>query len=141
MSIADFISGEAMYRATTRSIQVTVKPTFDAERSAPEDGQYFWAYTIEIINLGLDVVQLRSRNWRITDANGHTNIVTGDGVVGKQPVLQPGESFEYTSGCPLPTPSGIMVGHYDMRTDSGEAFEVEIPAFSLDMPNGERVLN
>ena len=130
-----------MYRATTRSIQVTVTPRFEAERSEPEEGQFFWAYTIEIVNLGLEVVQLRSRAWEITDGNGHTQSVAGPGVVGKQPVLKPGEAFEYTSGCPLKTPSGIMVGHYEMRTDGGEAFEVAIPAFSLDLPDEERVLN
>ena len=131
----------AMYRATTRSIQVTVTPSFQAERSSPEEDHYVWAYTIEIVNLGLDVVQLRSREWQITDANGQTNVVTGPGVVGKQPVLRPGESFEYTSGCPLTTSSGIMSGRYEMRTDNGEAFDVKIPAFSLDVPNRDRVLN
>lgn len=130
-----------MYRATTRSIQVTVTPSFLAEKSAPEEGHFVWAYKIEIINLGLDVVQLRSREWQITDAAGQINVVTGPGVVGKQPILQPGESFEYTSGCPLSTPSGIMVGHYEMRTDKGEAFDVDIPAFSLDVPDNQRVLN
>ncbi len=130
-----------MYRATTRSIQVTVTPSYQPDRSSPEEAHFVWTYTIEIINLGLDVVQLRSREWHITDANGQTNIVAGPGVVGEQPVLQPGESFEYTSGCPLTTASGIMVGHYEMRTDSGEAFDVAIPAFSLDVPDSERVLN
>ncbi len=130
-----------MYRATTRSIQVTVTPRFAADRSEPQEGQFFWAYTIEILNLGVEVVQLRSRAWRITDGNGQTQTVVGPGVIGKQPVLRPGESFEYTSGCPLKTPSGIMVGHYEMRTDKGDAFNVEIPAFSLDLPDEERVLN
>ncbi len=135
------VDGSAMYRATTRSIQVTVTPSFLADRSSPENSEYFWAYTIEIINLGLEVVELRSRVWRITDANGHTQHVAGPGVVGKQPVLQPGESFEYTSGCPLSTPSGIMVGHYEMRNERGEIFTVAIPAFSLDMPDSRRKLN
>jgi len=132
---------EATYRATTRSIQVTATPSYEPERSEPEDGRFFWAYTIEIVNLGLEIVQLRTREWQITDANGHTNVVTGDGVVGKQPVLRPGESFEYTSGCPLATPSGIMVGRFEMRNERGEAFDVEVPAFSLDMPDETRVLN
>lgn len=130
-----------MYRATTRSIQVTVTPSYQADRSSPDEAHFVWAYTIEILNLGLDVVQLRAREWHITDANGQTNVVAGPGVVGEQPVLRPGESFEYTSGCPLTTPSGIMVGHYAMRTDGGEAFDVAIPAFSLDVPDSERVLN
>lgn len=130
-----------MYRATTRAIQVTVEPRFLEEESAPSEGRYFWAYTIHIANLGEDVVQLRSRHWRITDANGRTEEVRGPGVVGKQPSLKPGETFEYTSGCPLPTPSGIMSGLYHMQTESGELFAVEIPAFSLDLPGERRLLN
>jgi len=130
-----------MYRATTRSIQVTVKPSFLGDRSSPEESRYFWAYTIEIVNLGLDTVQLRSRAWHITDGNGRAQDVTGPGVIGKQPVLKPGESFEYTSGCPLTTPSGIMVGTYAMETEDGESFDVAIPAFSLDIPNSPRQLN
>ncbi|MCW5697085.1 MAG: Co2+/Mg2+ efflux protein ApaG [Bauldia sp.] len=130
-----------MYRATTRSIQVTVTPSYVEDRSAPEEGRYFWAYTVEIVNLGLEVVQLRARAWHITDANGNIQEVTGPGVVGKQPVLKPGESFEYTSGCPLSTPSGIMVGTYRMQTDGGHSFDAEIPAFSLDLPNARPTLN
>jgi ApaG protein len=130
-----------MYRAITRSIQVTVTPSYQPDRSSPEDAEYFWAYTIEIINLGLDVVQLRTRSWRITDANGMVQEVAGPGVIGEQPVLRPGESFEYTSGCPLRTPSGIMAGHYEMRSETGDAFNVEIPAFSLDLPDGQPILN
>lgn len=130
-----------MYRAITQSIQVTATPRFDAERSEPEHGRFYWAYTIEIVNLGLEVVQLKSRAWQITDGNGQTSVVNGPGVVGKQPVLKPGESFEYTSGCPLGTPSGIMAGSYAMRSESGEDLDVEIPAFSLDVPDEVRVLN
>jgi ApaG protein len=129
------------YRATTRSIQVTVNPSYVADRSRPEESRYFWAYTIEILNLGAEVVQLRARTWHITDANGRTQEVKGPGVIGKQPVLRPGESFEYTSGCPLTTPSGIMVGTYAMETERGEAFEADIPAFALDLPSPGRVLN
>ena len=131
----------SMYRATTRSIQVTVTPAYQADRSAPEEAEYFWAYTIEIINLGLDVVQLRSRAWRITDSNGKVQEVGGPGVIGEQPILRPGESFEYTSGCPLRTPSGIMAGHYEMRDEKGDVFDVEIPPFSLDLPDSEPLLN
>ncbi len=130
-----------MYKAITRSIQVTVSPAYVEEQSSPADSRYFWSYTIEIVNLGLDVVQLRSRLWHITDANGRTEEVRGSGVVGKQPVLKPGESFEYTSGCPLSTPSGIMVGSYQMQTEAGEMFLVDIPAFSLDLPGGRRVMH
>ena len=130
-----------MYRATTRDIQVTVEPTFIESESSAEDERYFWAYQIEIANHGHEVVQLRSRHWRITDANGRTEEVRGAGVVGKQPVLQPGESFEYTSGTPLSTPSGIMVGSYSMVTTGGEHFDVAIPAFSLDAPGNPTPLN
>jgi ApaG protein len=130
-----------MYKATTRSIQVTVEPTFLESESSPSDNHYFWAYAIEITNQGEVVVQLRSRHWRITDANGRTEEVRGAGVVGKQPVLRPGEMFSYTSGCPLTTPSGIMVGTYQMRTDNGETFSIAVPAFSLDVPNGRRTVN
>lgn len=128
-----------MYRATTRSIQVTVEPSFVESESG--DGRYFWAYTIEIANQGGEVVQLRSRHWRITDGNGKTEEVRGAGVVGKQPVLKPGETFSYTSGCPLATPSGIMVGAYQMQNDQGESFSIAIPAFSLDLPDVKRTMN
>ena len=130
-----------MYRATTHSIQVTVEPTFVEAESSADDGRYFWAYSIEIANLGEEVVQLRARHWRITDANGRTEEVRGAGVVGKQPVLKPGETFSYTSGCPLPTPSGIMVGTYQMENQKGERFSIAIPAFSLDLPDAQRTVN
>lgn len=130
-----------MYRETTRAIQVTVEPSFVETESAPEEGRYFWAYKIEISNLSPEVVQLRSRHWRITDANGRTEEVRGSGVVGKQPVLKPGETFAYTSGCPLTTSSGIMVGSYQMQNEQGELFSIAIPAFSLDMPDSPRTMN
>jgi ApaG protein len=130
-----------MYRSVTRSIQVTVQPSFVEDESSPGEGRYVWAYTIEILNLGLENVQLRSRCWRITDASGRTEEVRGVGVVGKEPLLKPGESFEYTSGCPLSTSSGIMVGTYQMQSETGELFLVDIPAFSLDMPNAARVMH
>jgi ApaG protein len=130
-----------MYRATTRDIQVTVEPSFVDEESSPELGRYFWAYTIEISNLGEEIVRLRSRHWQITDSNGRIEEVDGKGVVGKQPVLKPGETFAYTSGCPLTTPSGIMVGTYQMQNESGEMFSIEIPAFSLDLPDAQRIVN
>ena len=130
-----------MYRQTTRAIQVTVEPSFVEGESSPADGRYFWAYRIEISNLSGEAVRLRSRHWRITDANGRTEEVRGAGVVGKQPVLKPGESFSYTSGCPLATPSGIMVGTYQMQNEKGELFSIDIPAFSLDLPNARRTVN
>lgn len=130
-----------MYRATTRQIQVTATPRYVAERSEPDQGRYFWAYTIEVTNLGTETVQLKARHWTITDANGRTEEVHGPGVVGEQPVLPPGGRFEYTSGVPLTTATGIMSGRYDMVTEGGEAFPVEVPAFSLDVPDMRRVLN
>jgi ApaG protein len=130
-----------MYRATTRAIQVTVEPSFVEAESAPDDGRYFWAYKVEITNLGSEPVRLRARHWRITDGNGRTEEVQGAGVVGKQPLLKPGESFAYTSGCPLPTPSGIMVGTYQMENTGGERFDIAIPAFSLDSPHQAIRLN
>lgn len=130
-----------MYRATTRNIQVTVAPRFLPERSSAAEGYYFWAYTIEIVNLGSEPVQLQTRHWRITDALGRLQEVRGYGVIGEQPLLQPGQSFEYTSGVPLNTPSGFMVGSYGMISAKGEKFEVEIPAFSLDSPSQTRTVN
>lgn len=130
-----------MYRAVTRDIQVTVTPSFLEEESSPEKGRYFWAYTVEIVNQGRQTVRLRSRYWHIRDGEGRVQEVRGDGVVGKQPLLRPGERFEYTSGCPLETPQGIMAGHYDMEAEDGTSFEVEIPAFSLDSPHVRRVIH
>jgi ApaG protein len=130
-----------MYRAVTRKIEVTVTPRFVSERSSPSNGYFFWAYTIDITNLGGETVQLKTRHWRITDANGRLQEVKGPGVVGEEPVLKPGESFEYTSGVPLPTPSGFMVGSYGMVTAAGEHFDIEIPAFSLDSSHADRTIN
>ena len=130
-----------MYKATTRAIRVTVEPSFIDDESSPADGRYFWAYKIEIANLGEEVVRLRSRRWQITDGNGRIEEVRGAGVVGKQPVLKPGETFAYTSGCPLTTPSGIMVGSYQMQNERGEMFSIDIPAFSLDLPDARRTVN
>jgi ApaG protein len=130
-----------MYRAVTRKIEVTVTPRFVSERSSPGNGYYFWAYTIDIANLGGETVQLKTRHWRITDALGRLQEVKGPGVVGEEPTLKPGESFEYTSGVPLPTPSGFMVGSYGMVTAAGEHFVIDIPAFSLDSSYAERTIN
>jgi len=130
-----------MYEAVTRGVRVRVTPQYLEEESAPDEERFFWAYTIDIINEGRETVQLRSRHWRITDAAGHTEEVRGPGVVGKTPVLSPGASFRYTSGCPLGTPSGIMVGSYQMTTEAGELFNVDVPAFSLDSPHARRSLN
>jgi ApaG protein len=130
-----------MYRAVTRQIEVTVEPNFLPERSSVENRQYFWSYTIVITNSGDETVQLRTRHWIITDATGRKQEVRGDGVVGEQPVLAPGERFEYTSGVPLPTASGFMSGSYQMVSESGEKFEIDVPTFSLDSPHHKRVLN
>lgn len=130
-----------MYRATTNGIQVTVTPKYLADRSSAEDDRYFWAYTIEIVNKSSGTVQLKSRHWKITDARGKLEEVRGPGVVGEQPILKPGDRFEYTSGVPLTTPTGMMAGTYQMVTDSGEKFDVEVPAFSLDSPSTSRVLH
>ena len=130
-----------MYSAVTRSIKVTVKPVYLDDQSSPRDNRYVWAYHVKIENGGDDVVQLRSRHWRITDAMGRVQEVRGPGVVGEQPVLQPGESFEYTSGTPLATPSGIMDGTYQMEVLNGGRFDVTIPAFSLDSPHQAVRLN
>jgi len=130
-----------MYRATTRGIEVKVTPRFVPDRSSPQNGYYFWAYTIEITNHGSETVQLKTRHWRITDALGRQQEVRGPGVVGEEPVLEPGASFDYTSGVPLPTPSGFMVGSYGMVGADGETFEVAVPAFSLDAPDPTRVIN
>jgi ApaG protein len=130
-----------MYTAVSHQIKVTVLPKFLEEQSEPDEGRYFWSYTIEIANVGDKIVQLTHRHWRITDANGRSQEVRGPGVVGEQPRLKPGDAFSYTSGCPLPTPSGIMVGAYTMVDESGEAFDVAIPAFSLDSPHAKHVLN
>src|SRR5438093_10939249 len=127
-----------MYRAVTRQIEVTVEPAFRPERSSIDKGQYFWAYTIVITNSGNETVQLQTRTWIITDASGRKQEVRGEGVVGEQPVLAPGERFEYTSGVPLPTASGFMTGRYQMVSESGEQFEIDIPTFSLDSPDSKR---
>ena len=130
-----------MYRAVTRQIEVTVEPNFMPERSVVDKGQYFWSYTIAITNFGSETVQLRTRHWIITDATGRKQEIRGEGVIGEQPVLAPGERHRYTSGVPLPTASGFMTGSYQMVSESGEKFEIDVPTFSLDSPDSKRVLN
>ena len=130
-----------MYTATTRNITVRVQPQYLAEQSDPVSDQYVWLYTINIENGGTEAVQLLNRHWVITNAVGHVEEVQGPGVIGEQPVLQPGDSFQYTSGCPLRTPSGMMVGTYEMVGPGDERFDIDIPAFSLDSPPQARQLN
>jgi ApaG protein len=129
------------YTAITLGIAVSVEPTYLETRSSPESSQYFWTYRVVIENQGLETVQLLSRHWMITNARGDLTEVKGPGVVGEQPVLKPGESFEYASGAPLNTPSGMMGGAYQMESASGERFDIEIPTFSLDRPNQGALMN
>ncbi|WP_026439033.1 Co2+/Mg2+ efflux protein ApaG [Acidocella facilis] len=127
---------EPGFEATTNDVTVQVRVMFLDEQSQPEAGRFFWAYHISIINQGGATVQLLRRTWHITDSTGYTHVVHGDGVVGEQPVLTPGARFEYSSGAPLATASGFMVGTYHMqRLPGGEPFDVAVPAFSLDSPH------
>ena len=130
-----------MYSETTRGISVTVKPFYLEDQSSPADSHYVWAYQVRIENRGQETVQLRRRHWKITDSHGQVQEVRGPGVVGEQPVLKPGETFRYTSGTTMTTPSGIMTGTYRMVNEKGDVFEAEIPVFSLDSPYARRVLN
>lgn len=130
-----------MFQRATRDISVTVEPHYLDDQSSPEESYFFWAYTIQIENKGREVVQLKSRYWRIVDSQGRVQEVRGQGVLDEQPVLRPGERFEYTSGTPLSTPSGFMGGAYQMVTVGGEHFDVEIPVFSLDLPDDVRKLH
>lgn len=129
------------YVAVTRGMVVSVETTYLEANSSPGDSQYLWAYRVTIENQGQETVQLRSRHWMITNARGEYAEVKGPGVVGEQPLLKPGESYAYTSGAPLNTPSGMMGGSYQMESDSGEWFDIEIPTFSLDCPNQAVLLN
>lgn len=130
-----------MYEAVTEGIRVRVRPNYVEDQSSPDENDYFWAYTVDIINEGTIAVQLKTRAWFITDANGKKETVRGPGVVGETPRLAPGQSFTYTSGCPLSTPSGIMVGSYQMQREDGTMLDVKIPAFSLDSPFTKRSVN
>ena len=134
-------AGAHAYEATTRGIRIRVEPKYMDDQSSPEDGHFVWSYEVEISNDGKESVQLKTRLWRITDALGRTEEVRGPGVVGQTPVIPPGGSFQYTSGCPLKTPQGIMVGSYQMSDEAGKMFDVAIPAFSLDSPYAQRSMN
>src|SRR5579859_6915362 len=129
------------YVATTRGIAVSVEPVYLEANSSPSSSQYFWAYRVTIENQGRETVQLLSRHWMITNARGELNEVKGPGVVGEQPVLKPGESYAYTSGAPLNTPWGMMGGSYQMESERGDRFDIEIPMFSLDSPQSGALLN
>ncbi len=130
-----------MYEAVTSGIHVRVTPRFLEDQSMPDEGRYFWAYTVEISNGGKATVQLKTREWLITDANGRRETVRGPGVVGQTPTLAPGEAFKYTSGCPLSTSSGIMTGSYQLQQADGSMLDVAIPSFSLDSPYAKRSIN
>lgn len=121
-----------MYSATTEDIKVTVYPIYLEGQSIAEESYFVWAYTIQVENMSERTVQLVNRYWHITNANGVVEEVRGPGVIGEQPILKPGESFQYTSGTSLRTPSGIMQGHYEMHGDDGVSFQIQIPPFSLD---------
>lgn len=131
-----------MFEQETAGVMVRVAPRFLPEESAPEQSRYVWAYTIEIENRGAEPVQLLSRFWRITDENGLTQEVRGPGVVGEQPIIEPGGSFRYTSAAPLATPSGMMLGAYSMqRLGDGTGFDIAVPAFALDSPHQSKRAN
>src|SRR5580658_2546247 len=130
-----------VYEQVTRGVRVKVTPAFLDDQSDPDSGRFLWSYKVRIENSGSESVQLMSRYWHITDADGRIQEVRGAGVVGAQPVIEPGQVFEYTSGCPLPTASGAMTGRYQMRAASGEAFEAEIPAFLLESPHERRQIH
>ena len=129
------------YTQITRGVRISVTPDFLEHQSDAANDDYCWSYTVVIENTSKVTVQLTARRWEITDRNGITQIVQGPGVVGEQPILREGDSFTYTSGCPLDTPSGVMRGTYRMVTLDGEVFEADIPAFSLDSPFEVRTLN
>jgi ApaG protein len=130
-------SAGPVYEQETRGVTVRVTPSFLPDQSSRERGRYVWAYTVEIENRGAAQIQLVSRHWIITDALNRTEEVKGAGVVGEQPELKPGEAYRYASACPLSTPSGLMRGSYHMVTPQGDAFDVMVPQFSLDLPGAE----
>ena len=135
------MSLDSAYTQTTKLVKITVFPIYLESQSSPEDNHYLWAYHVRIENLSLDTLQLKKRYWVITDAYGRRQEINGIGVVGENPTIFPGKSFEYISGTPLSTPSGIMVGQYEMEKLNGESFLVDIPAFSLDSPHQPILLN
>lgn len=132
---------QPMYQQRTRSIHISVEPFYVDDQSSPASNRFVFGYRVKIDNQGSEAVQLMSRFWQITDALGRTVEVEGAGVVGEQPLIAPGDHFEYTSGTPLATPSGVMIGRYQMITESGESFDAAIPAFSLDAPGAQMRMN
>ena len=131
----------SMYSKTTNGITVTVTPYFLDDQSSPQESHYVWAYQVNITNSGSSSIKLNQRNWLIIDANGKVINIQGEGVVGEFPTIDPGQSFEYTSGTPLKTNNGIMQGFYLVSQDSGENLKIDIPAFSLDSPYNKKNVN
>ena len=130
-----------MFSKTTNNINISVTPYYLEDQSEPNEQHFVWAYQVIINNLGQQTVQLKNRYWEITDSNGTKKEVKGSGVIGEQPILRPGEKFEYTSGAPLSTPSGFMEGHYEMETSDGNKFAASVPLFSLDSPHTSKQIN
>lgn len=133
--LEDGSEAEEGSEALTRGIRVIVRSRYEEERSSPEESYYFFSYTIRIVNEGSETAQLWSRRWVITDGDGNQEVVEGPGVVGHQPILAPGESFDYTSFCPLPTSVGAMEGTYQMIVTDGENFEARVAPFTLAVPS------
>ena len=138
---ASRLSSSDIYEAETRGVAIRVRPSFLPDQSDPDERRWTWAYHIDIENRSAETVQLISRHWVITDGAGRVEEVKGPGVIGEQPTIRPGQIYSYASGCPLPTPSGMMAGSYQMVTDAGDRFEAAIPAFSLDTPDVRRTVN
>ena len=134
-------ASDGPYEAESHGFLVRVRPRFLPEQSDLDEHRFVWGYRVEIENRGSTTAQLVSRHWTITDGAGRIEVVEGPGVVGEQPTIRPGESYAYASGCPLSTPSGVMVGRYQMVGDDGQRFEIDIPAFSLDLPSQRRTVN
>jgi ApaG protein len=130
-----------MYSKTTHGIKVTAAPEYLKKDSSPEEGKFLWLYTITIENFTPNAVQLLRRKWLITDQQGTSFVIEGDGVIGEQPIIKPGEGYKYLSGTPLSSPSGVMMGSYMLVDDHGQSFEVDIPAFSLDSPHHNKLMN
>lgn len=130
-----------MFEQKTGDVIVRVEPDFLPEQSSPQDGRFIWAYTVEIENQSDTDLQVVERFWKIADSRGQVQEIHGEGVVGEKPVLRPGETFRYTSGAPLSAPSGMMLGTYSLKAPGGEKFDVNIPPFALDSPQGSRIIH
>lgn len=130
-----------MFEQRTKDVIVRVEPDYLEDQSSPDESRFIWAYTVEIENQGETELRVVDRFWQIADSRGQVQEVRGRGVVGEQPVVQPGETFRYTSGAPLSAPSGMMLGNYGMQTPEGDRFTVDIPPFLLDSPYEPGILH